>query len=193
MPKETQEKIRETYQELELQELKNRNMPADKTKSIKDSTDDELQRLLSRLRSEVRAQELVRSLKRNSMSDAERYNNDLEVSTEVPVENLYHYGVLGMKWGVRKGSKSSARSANESKDYKTSRKLKGKKISEMSNDELRTLNSRMQLERQYKDLNPSSTSKGRKIVSQILGTVGKEVATNIIRKQLTKQMERVMT
>lgn len=191
MAKDIREKIRDTYSELELQDIKRRLNSSNKNVTIKNATDDELSSLITRLDMETRAQELIRRLKRNSMSEAERYNSDLEVSTEVPVKDMYHYGILGMRWGKRKGS-SSKSTRTESSDSKSAKKLKGKKISEMSNDELKKLNTRLQLEKQYKDLSPSSSSKGRKIVSQILGNVGKELATTIIKKQLTKKMESVI-
>lgn len=70
------------------------------------------------------------------------------------VDVLQHYGVLGMKWGRRKGQ------INISDDYKNTRSLKKKKVGELSNSELRKLIERMQLEQNYKRLNPSTIQKG---------------------------------
>lgn len=85
---------------------------------------------------------------------------------------LYHYGVLGMKWGVRKNRSESPapnrmkkQKKNISEDARVAKELKKKKVSEMSNAELRKLNERQQLERSYSQLNKSTIAKGLAFVS----------------------------
>lgn len=61
-----------------------------------------------------------------------------------------------------------------SDDAKEANAIKKKKVSEMSNAELRKLNERQNLERNYKSLNPSIISRGAKAVgvtAAALGTV----------------------
>ena len=52
------------------------------------------------------------------------------------------------------------------------RSLKKKKLSELSNAELRKLNERQNLERNYKSLNPSVISRGAKAVGVAAATLG---------------------
>lgn len=92
---------------------------------------------------------------------------------------LYHYGVLGMKWGVRrspsqlghkiriKRKKKPSEPVHE--DYKKAHSKK--KVSSMSDAELRNRNNRLQMERQYAQLTEKK-SRGKKIVSGIIATAG---------------------
>lgn len=94
-------------------------------------------------------------------------------------KELYHHGVKGMKWGIRKDRKSSGsrkRSRHESEDYKESRKIKKKHVIEMSNEELRKLNKRMDLEQNYHRLNPSAIQRGMKFVGAVAGATGTVLA-----------------
>lgn len=107
---------------------------------------------------------------------------------------LYHYGVLGMKWGVRRSRKKAAKAERKSakqrkeesysEDYKRVKALKKKKLYEMSNAEIRELNNRMQLETQYKDLKKKNVSKGQKFVTEVLTDVGKQVLKETIKESM---------
>lgn len=152
---------------------------ADKTKTIKGATDKELEELVARLRKEGELQRLISDLKRNSSDGYIPYDQGMGISTEAPIETLYHFGKLGMKWGKRKAKRTTP----TSQEHKTKEVLKKKKLSSMTNSELKTLNERLQLERSYKDLTKSERSAGQKFVMEILGSITKQMATSYIQKQ----------
>ena len=97
-------------------------------------------------------------------------------------QEIKHFGIPGMKWGVRRNRKgSSARTSRESSDSKRARSLKKKKVSELSNDELRKLNDRLQLEKNYKSLTKKDTRPGLKFAGSVLSEVGKQIAVKYVK------------
>lgn len=68
---------------------------------------------------------------------------------------LYHWGVKGMRWGHKKGK-------NVHPDY--TRAHSKKKVQEMSDDELRKTNNRLQEESRHKQLT-KKTNYGKKAVA----------------------------
>lgn len=99
-------------------------------------------------------------------------------------DELYHHGVKGMKWGVRRyqnkdGSLTAAgkkRAKNKtrgwSKDAKRANAIKKKSVHQMTNAELKELNKRMNLEQEYRRLNPNKIKKGVAVAGAIAGGLG---------------------
>lgn len=89
---------------------------------------------------------------------------------------LAHFGMKGMRWGVRNGvsSRSSGRSEHQSEDYKrrSEYKARAKKLgtSSLSNDELKFLNTRLSLEGSYAKLSAGDKSRAQQILGKIFGT-----------------------
>lgn len=106
---------------------------------------------------------------------------------------LSHYGVPGMKWGVRRSGTSSKSSKNKkgppSDDYKRMQEMKKRGTKNLTTAELKELTGRMQLEKQYKDLSKASVSKGKAYVSDLLKTTGKEVAKETLKNAAKKGLE----
>lgn len=106
-----------------------------------------------------------------------------------PNNVLAHYGVIGMKWGKRQGSSSSRSPKPVSDDAKnaseTKAKIKKSGVSSLSNKEIQEYVTRKSLEQQYSKLNPSKIAVGRTIAFGILGNVGKQIASEMLKKALT--------
>ena len=80
---------------------------------------------------------------------------------------LIHYGKKGMHWGQRSGTSASSipKVSQEHAQLKITTKNRAHKLSD---SELKSAISRMNLEKQYKDLNPKGLSKANKIAISIL-------------------------
>lgn len=86
---------------------------------------------------------------------------------------LMHFGVKGMKWGVRK---------KRIKDAKKWTSKKQAKIDGMSDDQLRKANNRLRLEKEYKQLTQTKLGKYRKRVEK----AAEEAAFNTLQNALQK-------
>ncbi len=85
-------------------------------------------------------------------------------------DELKHFGVLGMRWGVRRGSSIS------------SRKPKHPKASELSDDELKRRITRLERENNYKRLTGGNADRAKKIVGGILLGVATARVSQLINK-----------
>lgn len=114
-------------------------------------------------------------------------------------EVLSHYGVKGMRWGVRRTERQLARARKSrktggetSKDaeeaLRTFTKAKTKGTQSLSNEELKTLNARLNLERNFESLTKSEMNPGAKFAQQMLLEVGKQEVQNVARKEIRRRV-----
>ena len=125
-------------------------------------------------------------------------------------DELMHYGVPGMKWGVRrtpaqlgrkktsssrfllgkKKSKTKAKAKTKSESSKEETDPKKKSVKEMSDDELSSAIRRMQLEQTYASLSPKQVSRGKAVATRILNNVVLPAAEDVGRQMVKTALTR---
>ena len=107
---------------------------------------------------------------------------------------LIHYGILGMKWGVRRyqnkdGSLTSAgkkRYGNnddiKDSQQKNTEEPKKKSVKDMSDEELRREINRMQLEQSYLRMTGQNIEKGKSAVEIALGKMKESFVSTVAQK-----------
>lgn len=99
---------------------------------------------------------------------------------------LMHYGVLGMRWGVRRyknkdGTLTTAGKKRLSKDKdkaeKKERKVALKNRRSLSDVDLKKKIERLKMEKEFKNLTEEDISPGRKYVGEIMSSAGKKALT----------------
>lgn len=131
---------------------------------------------------------------------------------------LYHHGILGMKWGVRRyqnkdGSltpdgrrrqdkattiknKTKVKnnknvSSNEKEKLNRKQDLKNRRI--LSDDDLKKRIDRMKMEKEFKNLTEEDLSSGKKITNEILLSAGTKVLTAAATGAMAYAIKSAMT
>ena len=121
---------------------------------------------------------------------------------------LMHYGVPGMKWGVMRTPAQSGRKKTSSSRFLFGKKKpkpkpkaksesskketapKPKSVKEMSDEELNAAIRRMQLEQTYASLSPQKVSTGKAVTKRILNNIVVPAAEDVGRQMVKTALTR---
>ena len=94
---------------------------------------------------------------------------------------LAHYGVRGMRWGIRKSRIKGAKRWTSAKQAK---------IDGMSDDQLRRVNNRLRLEKEYRQLTQTRMERYRAKAGKVVEEAAANTLQNAIQKSLKKAASR---
>lgn len=83
---------------------------------------------------------------------------------------LEHHGIKGQKWGIR--HKPNSKTGRVSTDFKISNDLRKRPVSSLSNKQINTVNTRLNLEQNFRRLNPTTVERGKRRAQALLATAG---------------------
>ena len=101
------------------------------------------------------------------------------MTTMIKGNELAHYGILGMKWGRRKGN-AKASASPKHHDYLEAHTKESYKS--MSTKKLKQINERLQAEKTYKELTSKQKKKGKNWITNTLKNVGSQQLGNALNK-----------
>lgn len=100
---------------------------------------------------------------------------------------LYHYGIKGMKWGIRRTPAQLGH-----RPAKTTTSQRKSEMKKMSDAELRNRINRIQMEKQYMQLTAPEVSAGKKFVKDVMVNAAKQTLTSYVAKYMNKGVDAVI-
>ena len=154
-----------------------------KTRDNSKNFDSEYHDLIKLEAEEARAKgniKIANSLDKEAAEYKRQYIKNTAI--EAAYESLSHHGIRGMKWGVRRTPAQLSKSRGK----------KSKRSAEsMSDEELKKVVNRLNMEKQYKNLSKQEMSKGRKFVTGVLTNSAKGALTAYTTSQMAKALAKI--
>jgi hypothetical protein len=100
-------------------------------------------------------------------------------------EELAHFGIKGMKWGVRKNRSASGGESSKSQSFlskdepTTSEWHRSRRFDHLSNKDLKARINRLEMEKKYRDLTMTKSERRRKAMKKAIG----DILANTVKKQ----------
>lgn len=113
-------------------------------------------------------------------------------------ELMYHHGIKGMKWGVRRNPDQLARARGNTKssadsEEKSNRKTIVKNRRTLSDADLKKRIERLKMEKEFKNLTEEDIAPGKKFVSNVMSSAGAKVLTIAAAGAMSYAVKAAMT
>lgn len=106
---------------------------------------------------------------------------------------IAHWGIRGMKWGIRRYQNADGTLTEAGKKRRASKEEKKTKVSKMSDSELQQSLSRLRMEAEYKRLLAERKPKRSGRIKKIMGDIGEQAVKSLATKGIEKIVKKVFS